>query len=53
MPHHVASANPMNWRGRDLLATLAMSFLKVLEIYKYKKLFLNYMAMAALVARPL
>jgi hypothetical protein len=43
----------MNLRGRDLLAMFAMSFLKVLEIKKYKKLFLNYTAMAALVARPL
>ena len=29
----------MNLRGRDLLAMFAMSFLKVLEIYKYKKTF--------------
>ena len=29
----------MNLRARDLLATFAMSFLKVLEIYKYKKTF--------------
>jgi len=43
----------MNLRGRDLLAMFAMSFLKVFEINKFNKLFLNYMAMAALVARPL
>ena len=29
----------MNLRARDLLATFAISFLKVLEIYKYKKTF--------------
>lgn len=29
----------MNLRGRDLLAMFAMSFLKVLEINKYKKTF--------------
>ena len=43
----------MNLRGEGLLATFAMSFLKVLKIYKYKKLFLNYVAMVALMARPL
>ena len=39
MPHHVASANPMNLRGRDPLAMFAMSFLKVLKINKYKETF--------------
>jgi hypothetical protein len=35
----MASANPMNLRGGGLLATFAMSFLKVLKIYIYKKTF--------------
>ena len=39
MPYHMASENPMNLRGRDLLAMFSISFLKILEVNKYKKTF--------------